>query len=101
MLIHHVMCIAGMYLCLISDYSLNYVIRATFVLEFSNPVMHARMIIKNFGLRYTKLYEVLEISYILMYIYGRIIMGTRVVIDTLTCSQNNLVCKLVTVGIAF
>ena len=64
MLLHHLMCIFGMYTSIQQGYSLNYVVSATFVLEISNPVMHLRLIIKHLGLRYTKLYEILELSYI-------------------------------------
>ena len=48
--------------------------------------MHGRLILKNMGKRYTKAYEVLEITYIcknytvnnvlVLYMYGRLIVAT-------------------------
>lgn len=63
--------------------------------------MHARIILKHFDLRYTKAYEFSEISYIILFIYGRIIMGTGVVLRTVTCSENNIVIRLACLGLAF
>ena len=42
-----------------------------FYAEVSNGTMHSRVILKNIGLRYTKLYEVLEILYMSTYVIAR------------------------------
>jgi hypothetical protein len=64
MFIHHFICIFGMMVCLAQNISANYLVAGLFVSEVSNPVMHARMVIKHLGMRYTKSYEVAEFSYI-------------------------------------
>jgi hypothetical protein len=64
MTIHHFICVTGMYLCLLQGISANYLIAGVYISEVSNPVMHARMVVKHLGMRYTKTYELLEVSYI-------------------------------------
>ena len=77
MIIHHSIAVIGLYITLISDSSANHLVALVFWFEVSNPAMHLRMILKYVGLRYTRIYEALEISYILTYIVGRLIMGTQ------------------------
>ena len=100
MFIHHLMCIFGMYLGICEGVSLNYIIDGLYISEISNPVMHIRIISKHLGLRYTKLYEICELLYILLYIYGRILLGTSIVLKTCFCSYNNLLVRVVSVGLA-
>ena len=45
-----------------------------FFAEVSNFPMHARVILRNFNLRYTKVYEVFEIIYMISYTIARTIM---------------------------
>lgn len=84
-----------------------------FISEVSNPIMHARMVLKHLNRRYTKAYEVAELSYIsnniliilniclvVLFIYGRVLIGTAVVIKTVTCSENNFIIKILCVGLA-
>lgn len=78
MSIHHLLCLSMGYIAIIEDVSLNYLVTVLFISEISNPCMHIRIIIKHLGMRYTKLYECLEISYILLYIYGRIFLGSSI-----------------------
>jgi hypothetical protein len=47
--------------------------------EIGNPSMHARIILKQWGLRHTKLYEVLEVFYITTYMFCRGIMWSPIV----------------------
>lgn len=37
----------------------------------------------------------------MLFIYGRIILGTSVVIRTVTCSENNYLVRLASLGLAF
>jgi hypothetical protein len=64
MLLHHGMCVMGMVIALIEGISANYLIMGLFVAEISNPAMHFRMVMKHLGKRYTKAYEVAELTYI-------------------------------------
>lgn len=101
MTFHHFVCISGMVITVTQGISSNYLVAGLFISEVSNPMMHARMIIKHLGLRYTKAYEVSELGYILLYVYGRILIGTSVVIRTVTCQENHFFIKLLCVGLAF
>lgn len=64
MTIHHMMCVMGMYSCLLLGDTGFSPISGLFVTEISNPIMHVRMVIKHLGKRYTKAYELAELSYI-------------------------------------
>ena len=64
MFIHHNMCVMGMSIALAQGISTNYIVLGLFVAEISNPAMHVRMVVKHLGMRYTKLYEVSELTYI-------------------------------------
>mgnify|MGYP001567766370 CR=1 FL=1 len=101
MCFHHFICITGMWIALASGISGNYISAGIFISEVSNPFMHARIILKHFELRYTKAYEFSEICYIILFIFGRIIIGTGVVLRTITCSENNLFVRLTCLGLAF
>lgn len=101
MLIHHTMCIVGMYVTLTDNVGASYAIAGLYVTEISNPIMHFRMMVKHLGKRNTKLYEVAELSYILLYIYGRIIIGTTVAIKTTTCAENNMLTRIAAAVISF
>mmetsp|Transcript_9578 Transcript_9578/g.7274 ORF Transcript_9578/g.7274 Transcript_9578/m.7274 type:complete len:118 (+) Transcript_9578:463-816(+) len=61
--------------------------------------MHSRIIVKHLGLRYTKLYETLEILYIGLYFYGRVVLGTGIVYRTVTCAANDVMIKFICIGI--
>lgn len=67
MTIHHFMCIFGMGGTLMSGNTAFSPISGLFVTEISNPIMHARMVLKHLGKRYTKSYELAELSYICMF----------------------------------
>ena len=100
MFIHHLICVLGMGYSVISDSSANVLIAAMFCAEISNPAMHVRMVLKHLGLRYSKSYECSELSYILLYIYGRIILGIPVTINKLlNCDANPIIQKFFGTGL--
>jgi len=88
MLIHHMMCFWGYGMTLHRNLGAHYTVCGLFVAEISNPAMHTRLLLKHQGKRYTKAYEVLEITYILLYMYGRIILGGSMVVKVVTCTVN-------------
>merc|ERR1711934_1344922 len=65
-----------------------------YISEVSNAFMHVRIMLKQYGLRYTKLYETMEISFMLLYIWGRFILGSSVVYNTVSCTENNWIVRL-------
>lgn len=99
MFIHHCLSFLPMLFAFYSGNTANFVVNFIFIAEISNPAMHARLVIKHMGMRYTKLYEFLEISYILLYTYGRLIIGTTIVLRCLTCGPSPFIMKSIGVGI--
>lgn len=56
--------------------------------------MHLRVIVRELGFRYTKLYEVLEFSFLGSYIFGRLIMWTPIVIQVQFIPEVPLLTRL-------
>lgn len=86
MLIHHTMCIVGIWILLAQDGSAFAIVHGLFVAEVSNPAMHTRVILRHLGYRYTKAYEVAEYMYFSLFFFGRVIMGHPVVYNVISCS---------------
>ena len=99
MLIHHPLCMFGFGLPLYENISGNYAMMALFSSEISNPPMHMRHIMRLTGRRYTKAYEFSEISFILLYFFGRIIIAFPIAYSNLVCPVNHVIFKLTCVGL--
>jgi hypothetical protein len=99
MTIHHPLCVFGLFLPLYENMSGNFCMMAIFISEISNPPMTIRHIFRLTGRRYTKGYEAAELSFIALYVYGRIIAGIPIVMQTLTCPQNHFFLKLTCIGL--
>ena len=70
MLIHHNICVIGMLQGCYTKHSADVLIAALFVSEISNPAMHIRVVLKHLQLRYSKSYEMAELTYICkIYLY--------------------------------
>ena len=52
------------------------------------------MVLRHFGLRYTKAYELGELLYILLYMFGRVFLGFPVLYRTWVCESNHIIVKL-------
>ena len=99
MTIHHSICWLGYYLVLSFGASATELIGGLYVSEISNPVMHLRLISRNFGYRHTKFYEVCEYSYILLYIYYRLFIGLFAVLNCAGWSGNHPILKFLSVAL--
>lgn len=99
MTMHHWACIIGMSAPLTSGVSGNYIVMGMFVAEGSNAFMHIRSILRNYGLRYTKAYELVEISFMMIYIFGRIFVGVSIVYSTCACEHNHMLMKIAAIGL--
>lgn len=99
MVIHHGICIIGMSMPLTYNKSANYIVMGMFIAESSNPFMHVRVILKHYGLRYTKAYETMEITFMMLYIYGRILLGISVVSNTCLCIHNHFMVRFCSFGL--
>ena len=99
MSIHHIICIVGMSMSLANDLSANHIVLAMFVAEASNPFMHLRVVLKQYGLRYTKAYESLEFAFMAIYIYGRLLIGPFLVYRVLSCDQSHFLFKFFSIAL--
>jgi hypothetical protein len=64
LVLHHTLCLFGFGSALIEGYGALGPIRGLFVTEASNFPMHLRVILRNYGLRYTRAYEFSENAYL-------------------------------------
>ena len=99
MCLHHPLSAFGLFLPLYENIQGNYVMMAIFISEVSNPPMTLRHILRLSGFRNTKIYEVSEVSFILLYIYARLLAGTPIVYQTLICPSNHLLIKGACLGL--
>jgi len=95
MTIHHVVCVLGIYISLMEGFSANDVIAGLFIAEISNPPMHGRVMLKHVGKRMTKLYELCEYLYIVLYIFGRCLIGSPVIYKVVSCTSSNFLVRAV------
>jgi hypothetical protein len=84
---HHIVAVILYFPILYTGYGGCITLISVLWVELSNPAMHIRVILKQYGHRHTKLYEALEIFYISTYMFGRCIMWTPIVWASLF-SQN-------------
>jgi len=75
------------------------VVAGLFVAEVSNPSMHARIMLKHIGKRYTRSYEFAEFCYFGTFFVGRMIVGHPTVYVTLMCDKVNFLTKIVCAGV--
>lgn len=100
MCFHHLIVCMGLYLSLCFNASAPEIIGGLFISEVSNPVMHFRLIIRAIGLRHTRLYELSEYSYIMLYIYFRLLKGLFVVYNTASCPVGHPIIRMIAIGVA-
>jgi hypothetical protein len=67
---------------------------AVWLTEISNPPMHMRHIFRSLGMRYTMAYEISEIAYLCLYIYGRAIYILPIDYVTMICKENSVIIKI-------
>ena len=93
MTIHHPLCVLGLAIPLIENVSGNFCMLAIFISEISNPPMTLRHILRLTGKRYTKLYEFAEVSFILLFFFGRVIVAAPICVQTFKCETNHIFLK--------
>ena len=99
MAIHHPLCVLGLYLPLYENIQGNYSMLAVYITEISNPAMTSRHLLRLSGRRYTFAYEVCEIAFMGLYIWGRALSPWGIIWNTLQCKQNHLFFKLTCAGL--
>lgn len=99
MAIHHPLCVMGFYLPLYENIQGNFSMLAVFMTEISNPSMTSRHLLRLSGRRYTFAYELCEISFLMLYTWGRALSGVMTIYRTMTCPANHIFFKLTCVGL--
>jgi len=94
MLLHHPLSMLGFIVPLYQNVQGNYIMLAVWLTEISNPPMHMRHIFRSMGKRYTMAYEISEILYITLYIYGRAICVLPIGYLTFICPENSVLIKI-------
>ena len=94
MAIHHPLCIFAMYLPLYENTQGNFTMLAVYITEISNPAMTSRHILRLSGRRYTLAYEICEICYLALYIWGRALSPWGIIYKTFVCEKNHVFFKL-------
>lgn len=94
MTLHHVVVVIGEIMTIEYGRAASLSLAAMFIAEISNPAMHVRVILKHLGLRYTKIYELFELTFLFLYTFGRLLLGTYVVYLMGTCSELHLLVRM-------
>jgi hypothetical protein len=100
LLIHHALAVFG-YLAAIHYDNSTIVMCGMFYGETSNAFMHFRVILREFGKRYTKLHEILDVLYMVTYLIARGYFMTKVNYDTILLSGVPILLKIACVGLWF
>jgi hypothetical protein len=99
MIIHHTVVAMGMSLALVQGRNASLVVGGMFIAEVSNPPMHVRVMLRHLGLRYSKAYEWCEIWFIMLYTFGRIIVGLYQVHQVCSCESALFLVKFAAVAL--
>ncbi|XP_075239576.1 TLC domain-containing protein 5-like [Convolutriloba macropyga] len=94
MLIHHLLSITALFYVLYTEHSGTELMGTVFGAEASNPFLQIRWFLKEMGLRDTKMYEVNNIVFVLVFFTFRIILGTYLLITTWLHPRPTLLIKV-------
>ena len=96
---HHTTVIAGGLYTLRQNSGAALLVLGIFCTTVSNPLCHARKILRNLGMRYTRTYEIVEYTCFAAFFICRVMMLHPAMYFVLTCPALNKFAKLVAVGI--
>lgn len=96
---HHTLVIAGALYTLRQNSGAGTFVLGIFVTTSSNPLCHARKILRNLGKRYTRTYELVEYSCFIAFFICRVIIGHPALYVGLKCPALNNFGKFVAIGI--
>jgi hypothetical protein len=98
LVLHHSMCLIGITSCeLMNNATLGII--GLCLAETSNFPMHFRSILRTLKMRYTKLYELSENIYMMIYIMARGIGSTYLVLTASQVSETPIVIRLISFGL--
>lgn len=101
LVIHHFSSIAGFMFAYTADVGAKISVLGLFVAEVSNFPMHMRVILRLKGLRHTKLFNVFEITYLLIYVLFRGSLCFPMIIIALACTETSPVIPLMCAILGF
>ena len=96
---HHTLVIAGTLYTLSQNSGAGAFVVGISVATSSNPLCHARKILRNLGKEYTKTYELVECTCFVAFFICRVIIGHPALYHFVQCPSLNYLSKLVAVGI--
>jgi hypothetical protein len=99
MFVHHMLSISLILSLIYTDLGCGLAVVAMFATEVSNPPMHARVMLRIVGKRYTQAYEIAEYLYFTLFFIGRMGFGVRITYRTVTCGPIILLSKVLATGI--
>ena len=99
MTLHHAICVIGYAVNISQGLSANLTLGTVFFGEVSNAPMHVSVILKQLGLRHTKMYEFTEILFMLLYVVCRVIGGAFRIRMLLSCPSYHFIMKFGAVGL--
>jgi len=94
MVLHHVSVMLGYYSGISFNHSASEMLRGLLVADVSNPIMHTRLIVRNFGLKHTKLYLYMDVVYMIIYVVARSAFGAMATYWTVFCKGNLFIVKI-------
>jgi len=101
LILHHSMVLLGYGSAILQQYGATEALSGLFFAEVSNFPMHVRAILKTLGLRYTRLYECLELIYMSTYIIARgVFIPIEVVYNCVSAEMCPLIVKFICCGLA-
>lgn len=98
LVLHHGMCLLGIGLSELTNNG-TCALFGIFFAEVSNFPMHFRCILRTFGMRYTKMYELSEALYIISYIVARGMGITYVVFTATLVSEIPIIVRFTCLGL--
>jgi len=98
LILHHGMCLAGMVSCVMMNNCTTGLV-GLFFAELSNCPMHVRAILRTLKMRYTKLYELCECCYMVIYAVARGIFCTFLVISSTPVSEVPILIRITCTGL--
>ncbi|CAM6083246.1 unnamed protein product [Calypogeia fissa] len=96
--VHHLITIMGLAFGYYKATCGPELVACLWLMELSNPFMHARALLKEFGVKDTPLNTLNDLSFVIVFTFARLLVGPYVVYSTLT-AQSPFAVKFGAVGI--
>ncbi|OVA06203.1 TRAM/LAG1/CLN8 homology domain [Macleaya cordata] len=97
--VHHLVCIIGFVAGLTYRMCGSEMVAALWVTEISSPFLHLRELLKELGYKDTDLNLVADISFAVIFAFGRMVGGPYLTYVTLSADNNPLLIKAMALGL--